>query len=387
VPGRRSIFLSYRRQESSHLAGRLADRLFSQFGESHVFMDVDSIAPGRDFGEAIERALNECAVLLALIGPTWTSVVDAHGRRRLDNPDDLVVIELQIALDRAIPVIPVLVDGATAPTRDDLPATLSALARRQALRIDHDTFRTDCAALLHHVARIVAESGEQEATDLAGRSDVTAGITVKAGSDSRLGEEDREAAQQQARREQQALEAGLREQARREQHAREAALREQPSREQHEGTRTHQALPTWRGPEQSAPGRRRNSRIPMLLGVLAMAAAGIIAAAMLNLRPGAGSEQPPATAVPATTMAPAPTAPHTPPVTGENPVPDLVGLSLEDAQDILSEAGFRVQIRREQVNNENPGNIVIGQSPPAGDMVAPGQEIELTVSDASRTAG
>jgi hypothetical protein len=195
VPGRRSIFLSYRRQETSHLAGRLADRLFAQFGEAHVFMDVDSIVPGSDFGEAIERAVNECAVLLALIGRTWTSLVDAHGRRRLDDPDDLVVLELQAALDRAIPVIPVLVDGAKAPTRDDLPPTLGALARRQAMRIDHDTFRADCAALLHHVGRIVAEA-ETDVRDLAERSDDNAGVTVKTGSDSALADEDREVTQQ-----------------------------------------------------------------------------------------------------------------------------------------------------------------------------------------------
>jgi len=69
------------------------------------------------------------------------------------------------------------VDGATAPTRDDLPATLGALARRQALRIDHDTFRTDCAALLHHVTRIVAEAGEQKRPQIFARtSDHTWGI-------------------------------------------------------------------------------------------------------------------------------------------------------------------------------------------------------------------
>jgi hypothetical protein len=192
-------------------------------------MDVDSIAPGSDFGEAIERAVNECAVLLALIGPTWVSAVDAHGRRRLDDPDDLVVLELQAALDRATPVIPVLVDGAKAPAREDLPRTLGALARRQALRIDNDTFRADCAVLLRHVARIVAEA-KTEFSDLAGRSDDDAGITAKTGADSSLAEDAREAVRQQARREQQVREAA-REKARREQQAREAAQREQARRE------------------------------------------------------------------------------------------------------------------------------------------------------------
>jgi hypothetical protein len=317
VPSRRSIFLSYRRQETSHLAGRLADRLFAQFGEAYVFMDVDSIAPGSDFGEAIARAVNECAVLLALIGPSWISAVDARGRRRLDDPDDLVVLELQAALDRAIPVIPVLVDGAKAPTRDELPPTLGALARRQALRIDHDTFRTDCAALLDHVARFVAEA-KTEVTDLAARSDDNSAIAPKRGSD--LGEEDREAVQQHARREQQAPEAAQeqdrREQARREQQAREAAQRHQPWRERQAwDARPPQAMPAWQCPEPSAPLWRRGRRTPLVLSVLAMVAVGsIIAAAMLNLGPKAGIEQPPATTDPATTAAPAATPKATPSV-------------------------------------------------------------------------
>jgi TIR domain-containing protein/uncharacterized protein DUF3558 len=205
VPSRRNVFLSYRRQEASHLAGRLADRLVSQFGEAHVFIDVDSIAPGSDFGEAISRAVNECAVLLALIGPTWTSAVDAHGRRRLDDPDDLVVLELEAALDRAIPVIPVLVDGARAPTRDDLPAKLGGLARRQALRIDHDSFRTDCAALLSHITHIIAEAGKEQTTVHAARSDENRRTAAKAAADFDSRDQASETApREQAQREQQA---------------------------------------------------------------------------------------------------------------------------------------------------------------------------------------
>jgi beta-lactam-binding protein with PASTA domain len=68
-------------------------------------------------------------------------------------------------------------------------------------------------------------------------------------------------------------------------------------------------------------------------------------------------------------------------------VPDLVGLRLEDAQDTLSKAGLRVRIRHEPVNDENLDNLVIGQLPPAGDMVSPGQLVELTVGDAPGTVG
>src|SRR5262245_58499308 len=58
---------------------------------------------------------------LAVIGPNWLDAKDSDGRRRLDNPDDFVTIEISAALLRNIRVIPVLVDGARPPKADQLP--------------------------------------------------------------------------------------------------------------------------------------------------------------------------------------------------------------------------------------------------------------------------
>jgi hypothetical protein len=94
------IFVSYRRQESKDFAGRLYDRLADQFGEGQVFIDVDAIEPGVDFAEAITRAVAACQVLLAVIGPNWLTITDERGRRRLDDPDDFVRLEIEAALAR-----------------------------------------------------------------------------------------------------------------------------------------------------------------------------------------------------------------------------------------------------------------------------------------------
>jgi hypothetical protein len=109
------IFISYRRQDAPHLAGRLYDRLGEHFGQERVFMDVDSIEPGLDFGEIIERAVSSSAVMLVLIGDKWLTTTDPRGRQRLDNPDDYVRLEIEAALGREIRVIPVLVEGAAMP--------------------------------------------------------------------------------------------------------------------------------------------------------------------------------------------------------------------------------------------------------------------------------
>jgi hypothetical protein len=111
-----AFFVSYRRRESSHLAGRLYDRLADRFGESQAFIDVDAIEPGVDFAEEIGRAVAACRVLLAVIGPDWLTITDEEGRRRLDDPGDFVRLEIGAALARDVRVIPILVEGAQMPT-------------------------------------------------------------------------------------------------------------------------------------------------------------------------------------------------------------------------------------------------------------------------------
>jgi hypothetical protein len=123
-PGR--IFLSYRRTDAQHLAGRLYDRLEARFGAGNVFMDVDSIEPGLAYGEAIDKAVGSRDVLLVVIGTGWLEAVDEHNRRRLDDPDDLIVLEIATALQsrlrerwgsrcdgRQQPVVGRSADGAT----------------------------------------------------------------------------------------------------------------------------------------------------------------------------------------------------------------------------------------------------------------------------------
>jgi hypothetical protein len=147
------IFVSYRRQETSGLAGRLSDRLADRFGEGQVFIDVDAIEPGVDFAEEINRAVAACQVLLAVIGPKWLTATDERGRRRLDDPDDIVRLEIEAALTRNVRVIPILVEGAVMPGRQDLPESLAGLASRNALSMRHESFRYDAGRLVTAIER------------------------------------------------------------------------------------------------------------------------------------------------------------------------------------------------------------------------------------------
>jgi hypothetical protein len=110
-----AIFISYRRQDSKAIAGRIFDRLEARFGRDAVFMDIDSIPPGVDFHDWLNETVAKASVLLALIGHGWVDARDPLGAKRLENPNDFVRIEIEAALARKIPLIPLLIDGAPFP--------------------------------------------------------------------------------------------------------------------------------------------------------------------------------------------------------------------------------------------------------------------------------
>lgn len=150
-----SIFISYRRDDAAAHAGRLHDRLVAAFGHERVFIDIDAIEPGQDFGAVIRRTLDGARLVVVVIGPRWLSAADAAGRRRLDDPDDFVRLEVAAALQRAVAVIPVLVGGARMPSADELPEDLQPLALRNAVELSDTRFHRDADALIEAAQRHV----------------------------------------------------------------------------------------------------------------------------------------------------------------------------------------------------------------------------------------
>jgi formylglycine-generating enzyme required for sulfatase activity len=151
------IFISYRRDDSAWAAGRLFDILSRHFASNQIFMDVDLDA-GIDFVKAIAEGVASCDVLIAVIGGRWLISSDEDGKRRLDNPEDFVRLEIATALKRGIRVIPVLVEGVLMPRPADLPDDLKSLVRRQALRVTHTRFRADSERLIGSVERALQQS-------------------------------------------------------------------------------------------------------------------------------------------------------------------------------------------------------------------------------------
>ncbi|HEY1895022.1 MAG TPA: toll/interleukin-1 receptor domain-containing protein, partial [Terracidiphilus sp.] len=142
-----AVFISYRRGDSEGQARALSIELEELLGKDSVFMDVDSIALGRDFRQVLQESLQACDVMLALIGPNWLEAKDAAGNRRLDSAGDFVRQEIASALKRNIAVTPVLLQGASMPTPDRLPDDLKDLSFRNGFELSHTRWVSDVKEL------------------------------------------------------------------------------------------------------------------------------------------------------------------------------------------------------------------------------------------------
>ena len=157
------IFISYRRGDSEGQARALSLELANYIGDKAVFMDVDSIALGRDFRQSLHDSLESCDDFLALIGPSWLDSKDAAGKRRLDDPTDFVRQEIATALKRNIPVTPVLLQGAQMPAEQSLPDDLKDLAFRNGFELSHTRWRSDVREMLQRLGLGSAAAAPAEA--------------------------------------------------------------------------------------------------------------------------------------------------------------------------------------------------------------------------------
>ncbi|NEP19543.1 MAG: toll/interleukin-1 receptor domain-containing protein [Leptolyngbya sp. SIO4C1] len=174
-----SIFISYRRSDSQDVAGRIYDRLVQHFGKGSIFKDVDDIPPGVDFRQYLNDTLNQCQVVLAVMGANWLSALDDEGKRRLDNQSDWVRLELEEALKRqGVLVVPLLVSQARMPRVDELPESLQDLAYRnyREARPDPD-FHKDMSRLIEGLEQYFTKSKHLYLRQLPQRSAASNSLT------------------------------------------------------------------------------------------------------------------------------------------------------------------------------------------------------------------
>src|SRR6516225_4565070 len=143
------IFISYRRDDSRYQARMIYEAFLRRMPRENVFMDIDTIPLGVDFVKVLEGWVQQCEILLVLMGPDWSDSTDPKtGKRRLESPKDFVRVEIRGALTRDIPVVPVLLDGAEIPDEAQLPDDIKGLLNRNAEFVDYRTFDADVQRLI-----------------------------------------------------------------------------------------------------------------------------------------------------------------------------------------------------------------------------------------------
>jgi len=157
------IFISYRRDDSADVTGRINDRLRTHFAKDEIFTDVDNIPFGADFRSHIDEAVSQCQVLLAVIGRNWLTQKNARGGLRLHDQADFVRVEIESALRRKIPVIPLLVHGIEMPPVDELPESIQDLAFRNGVAIRRDPdFHSDMDRLISGVESLFGSDPKRQ---------------------------------------------------------------------------------------------------------------------------------------------------------------------------------------------------------------------------------
>ncbi|WP_448640770.1 toll/interleukin-1 receptor domain-containing protein [Geodermatophilus sp. URMC 63] len=145
----KDVFISYRRAEKDQ-AGRLHATLSARCHDWTIFFDTEAVEPGVNFVKQIEdfiagvnRPIDRGILVLAVIGGKWNPVDRASGRTRLKNERDYVRHELETALSRNIPIMPVLLEDTGMPAPDELPETLAELHLQPAVRLRHEDYPSD----------------------------------------------------------------------------------------------------------------------------------------------------------------------------------------------------------------------------------------------------
>ena len=158
------FFVNYRRDDARWAAGRICDRLLSEFGRTQVFLDTITIDPGDDFVETIEEKIEASTAILVIIGKRWLEIL--NNKASIGQSIDFVRIELEVALRHGIRIIPLTIDDVEMIQENSLPKELMPLARRNSIPLRSETFHLDIARLITFLTTLSNNDSRNIESDL-----------------------------------------------------------------------------------------------------------------------------------------------------------------------------------------------------------------------------
>lgn len=151
------VFVCYRRGSTFDITHRICDWLKRHLHPEEIIVDIDSVPPGVDFRKELERHLCACKVVLVIVGKDWAHIADRPGQPRIMAPGDYVRVEIELALSRRVPIIPVRVHGASMPQPTELPEEIAEFAYRNALIISDHSFKADVGRLIGDLRLLLSD--------------------------------------------------------------------------------------------------------------------------------------------------------------------------------------------------------------------------------------
>ena len=150
----RKIFISYRRVDAEFPAGALGRDLRRHFGDEQVFRDKEDVGGGVSWRQEVLHEIDKGSVLLVLIGTDWANAKDVHGKRRLDNRDDPLHLEIADGLTDGATILPILLENARMPSEEELPPELRPLAGIRVLNLRDGDWHYDLDKICKTLERI-----------------------------------------------------------------------------------------------------------------------------------------------------------------------------------------------------------------------------------------
>jgi len=150
-------------------------QLKDRYGANEIFMDCRNIITG-DIYEKIKKEINSSKVLIATVGPRWLKVKDKKGKRRIDNANDTLRVEIEMAMEKGIPVIPLLVGDANRPDKKELPKSIDNMADFPWREIRHSDFDYDVKALIERIDKIIGAPEKKTSSSSSDWGNILGGI-------------------------------------------------------------------------------------------------------------------------------------------------------------------------------------------------------------------